>query len=94
MAIASIRQRYQYLRFMYTCLFEASISGTTCFDPLFFHYPTLAQAYEHVEHTFIVGDAIKVSPILQTTNNFENQTFESFFPRGDWVSLNNIKDVV
>lgn len=31
--------RYQYLRLMYTCMFEASKFGTTCFDPLFYHFP-------------------------------------------------------
>jgi alpha-glucosidase (family GH31 glycosyl hydrolase) len=38
-AKAAILDRYQYLRHMYTCLADASMSGKTCFDPLLFHYP-------------------------------------------------------
>jgi alpha-glucosidase (family GH31 glycosyl hydrolase) len=38
-ASESMYDRYQYLRLLYTCLFEASTFGSTCFDPLFYHYP-------------------------------------------------------
>jgi alpha-glucosidase (family GH31 glycosyl hydrolase) len=58
----AIIDRYQYLRHMYTCLFEASTSGRTCFDPLLFHYPEDNEVYTNIEHTFLVGDALKVSP--------------------------------
>ena len=58
----AIVDRYQYLRHMYTCLFEASTSGRTCFDPLLFHYPEDNEVYMNIEHTFLVGDALKVSP--------------------------------
>lgn len=39
MARNSIYDRYQYLRHMYTCLYETMMSGGTCFDPLFYYYP-------------------------------------------------------
>jgi len=70
MAKDSILDRYKYLRFLYTCLFDAQENGNTCFDPLLFHYPTLNDTYNDVEHTFLVGDAIKVSPLLHSTSNF------------------------
>jgi alpha-glucosidase (family GH31 glycosyl hydrolase) len=35
----SMRDRMQYLRFMYTCLFESSEFGGTCIDSLIFHFP-------------------------------------------------------
>ena len=35
----SIYDRYQYLRHMYTCLFEVSQWGGSCIDPLFYYYP-------------------------------------------------------
>ena len=44
-AFASIHYRYQYVRLIYTCLYEASMWGTTCFDPLFFHYPEDDKAF-------------------------------------------------
>ena len=39
MARNSIYDRYQYLRHMYTCLYETMMSGGTCFDLMFYNYP-------------------------------------------------------
>jgi len=87
----AINDRYQYLRHMYTCLFEASKEGKTCFDPLLFHYPEDDEVYKNIEHTFLVGDALKVSPVLSSSN----ETFKSYFPAGgDWVSMQNYSDIV
>lgn len=76
---------------MYTCLFEASTSGRTCIDPLLFHYPEDDEVYTNIEHTFLVGDALKVSPVLSP---FVKE-IKSYFPAGgDWVSMQNYTDVV
>lgn len=90
MAVSSIKERYKYLRFVYTCQFEASINGGTCFDPLLFHFPDLngTEVYEDMEHTFLVGDAVKVSPVLNFTG--DDKTFKSFFPKGKWLSLTDM----
>ena len=61
----------QYLRFMYTCLFESSEFGGTCIDPLIFLYPMDVNATNNinktgVNDTFIFGGAVKVSPIVET----------------------------
>jgi alpha-glucosidase (family GH31 glycosyl hydrolase) len=53
---------------MYTCLFDSSQGGETCFDPLFFHYPELEDISDSLEHTFIAGNAFKVSPVLESTS--------------------------
>lgn len=63
---------------MYTCLFEASMFGDTCFDPLFFRYPDDDNCFENIEHSFMVAKDIKVSPIL----NPNTTTYESYFPSG------------
>lgn len=65
MAAESIRYRYKNLMFMYGCLARAEKNGGTCFDPLFFHWPQLNGTYDDIEHTFMVGDAVKVSPVLE-----------------------------
>jgi alpha-glucosidase (family GH31 glycosyl hydrolase) len=83
--------RLQYVRHMYTCLFDATQSGQTCFDPILFHYPTLDQAFENTEHTFIVGNALKVSPVLEAG---VKTTYEAFFPNGRWVSMKKYSDVL
>jgi alpha-glucosidase len=64
--------------------------GYTCYDPLFFHFPTLDEVFNNVEHTFIVGDALKVSPVLEAGA----QTIKSYFPNGRWVSMKDYSDVV
>jgi alpha-glucosidase (family GH31 glycosyl hydrolase) len=91
-----MRDRMQYLRFMYTCLFEASTFGGSCFDPLYFHYTQDEKARENVfgtNDTFIFGNAVKVSPLITPSNGAK--TFKSYFPKGKWLNLANmqVKDV-
>jgi alpha-glucosidase (family GH31 glycosyl hydrolase) len=62
MAINSIKERYKYIMFMYTCMFTTK-DGNTCFDPMLFHYPDQDDAYKNIERSFMVGDALKVSPV-------------------------------
>lgn len=62
----SVFDRYAYARFVYGCLFDVSINGGTCFDPLLFHYPQLEKSYENIENTFMVNHVVKVSPILES----------------------------
>lgn len=62
-ATESLNARYQYLRHMYTCLYEVSSSGGTCIDPMFFYYPTDDQVYPDTT-SFMVGGALKVSPVV------------------------------
>ena len=82
--------RLQYVRHIYTCLFEATESGQTCYDPIFFHYPELDDAFLNIENTFLVGEAIKVSPVLMA----DATVVTSFFPNGDWVDLNKWSNIV
>ena len=86
------RTKYQYLLHIYGCLFEASQTGQTCFDPLFYHF---GYPLENIEDTFIVADSIKVSPALHW-DSYSSGKITSFFPKGRWVSLspdNNIINV-
>lgn len=41
----------------------------------------------------MVGGAIKVSPVLESLADGA-KTFKSYFPKGDWVSLNNYAAIV
>lgn len=81
--------RLQYVRHMYTCLFEASTEGGTCFDPLFYYYPELDEAFNNIESTIIVAGTFKVSPVLE----LGVATYKSYFPNGAWVSMKNFGDV-
>lgn len=69
---------------MYTCLYEAMMDGGSCFDPLFYYYPEDEKLFEEIESSFIVGGALKVSPIL---NPGVVDTYKAYFPEGKWVSM-------
>jgi alpha-glucosidase (family GH31 glycosyl hydrolase) len=86
--------RMQYLRLLYTCMYEMSEFGGSCFDPLFFHYSLDVLHFERpgVNDTFIAANAVKVSPVLAPQG--ANQTFQSHFPVGRWVNLADYSDVV
>lgn len=90
MAKNALFDRLQYIRHVYSCMFQVTFEGGTCFDPLFYHYPKVDAAFEDIEHTFIVAGAFKVSPVLE----LGNPTFSSFFPNGDWVSMKNFGNIV
>jgi len=91
----AIRDRLQYIRHVYTCLFEASQEGQTCFDPLLLHFPTDDAVFEKTEHSFIVGDALKVTPVLTAgQDGVLPTTVKSYFPKGTWVSMKDYSDMV
>jgi alpha-glucosidase (family GH31 glycosyl hydrolase) len=91
----TMRDRLQYLRFMYTCLFEASEWGGSCIDPVYFHFTKDLRAMDQdfgANDTFMFGGAVKVSPILQSLTA-DQKTFKSHFPQGRWLNLANWKVV-
>lgn len=89
MAITSLQIRYKYLMFTYGCLARAQSDGATCFDPLFFHYPEIENNLMNMsmESTFIVGDALKISPVLEKQGDKKN--FTVFFPAGKWLHMHD-----
>jgi alpha-glucosidase (family GH31 glycosyl hydrolase) len=91
----SMRDRMQFLRFMYTCLFESSEFGGTCIDSLVFHFPTDLNATNNlnqsgVNDTFMFAGAVKVSPVVSEIKDGQ-KTFKSHFPKGRWVNLATLK---
>jgi len=46
-------------------MFEYSINGGALVRPLFYDYPKDEATYATVDNTFMLGDAIKVTPVLQ-----------------------------
>jgi alpha-glucosidase (family GH31 glycosyl hydrolase) len=82
----SIYDRYQYIRHMYTCLFEVSQWGGSCFDPLFYYYPMDNETFSQIESSFMISGSLKVSPLLHALEG-NVTTFSSYFPAGKWVNL-------
>ena len=85
----SLNVRLQYIRQMYTCLFVASQSGESCFDPLFFHFPTIDDTYKDIEHSFIFANALKITPVLEANAT----TIDTYFPNGNWVDMNKMDQI-
>ena len=66
-----MHDRMQYLRLLYTCMFETSDSGGTCLDPLQFRYQIPANKWgkqlPDFTTDYMVAGSVKVSPIMNST---------------------------
>lgn len=91
-----MHDRMQYLRLMYTCIFETSDSGGTCLDPIQFRYTVPQNQWNDQEfaNSFLFAGSIKVSPIMNDTKGAT--TFKSYFPaaKGAWVNLADWSEIV
>lgn len=85
----ALTNRLQYVRHIYTCLFEASDEGTSCVDPLFFHFPDDKYTFDpmNTENSFILGHALKVVPVVEAKAGTGTQTVRTYFPAGQWVNM-------
>jgi alpha-glucosidase (family GH31 glycosyl hydrolase) len=45
-------------------MFSANYTGGTVVYPLIFDYPADDEAFKNIESTFMLGDALKISPVL------------------------------
>jgi alpha-glucosidase (family GH31 glycosyl hydrolase) len=91
----AIEQRYSFLRYMYTRLFEISrLGGGTLIRPLFFEFPKDDNTYLGYEHSFMVGDALKITPQLRSKNDSEGLVV-SYFPKNSrFISLNDFTSII
>jgi len=89
-----MHDRMQYLRLMYTCMFESSRDGGSCFEPIEFRYPVDPSMFtgymDDVSSSFIFARTLKVSPTFTPGKD----TISSYFPQGSWVNLANWTDVI
>jgi alpha-glucosidase (family GH31 glycosyl hydrolase) len=77
---------------MYTCLYEVSQWGGSCIDPLFYYYPEDDNLFTNIEESFMVGGALKVSPIYESL--IGKTTYKSYFPKGKWVSMQDFNTII
>jgi alpha-glucosidase (family GH31 glycosyl hydrolase) len=63
-------------------------------EPLFYSFPNDDKVFEnaYIDSTFMVGGAIKVTPILWSMPK-EVMNFTAYFPSGIWVDLNNFNNI-
>ena len=81
-------QRLEYTRYIYSQMYKSYREGGSVVYPLFFDYPNDDGCYNDVEHTYMLGDSIKVSPILNQGVN-DGDVFQSYFTAGVWYDLND-----
>jgi len=94
----SMHDRMQYLRLMYTCMFQTSNSGGTCLTPLQFQFTVpvskWGKSLPDFTNTFMFASSLKVSPIMNATG--AETTFQSYFPvvNGSWVNMADWSEIV
>jgi len=61
---AALNQRLPYTRYIYSQMYAANYTGGSLVYPLYFDFSDQEEALSYVEETFMLGDAIKVTPYI------------------------------
>ena len=90
----AILQRYSFLRYFYTLMFEVSTHKRgAVIRPLFYEFPDDENTLQGYEHSFMVGNALKVTPVITEEDSKNNKT-KSYFPKHTkFISLNNFTTI-
>jgi alpha-glucosidase (family GH31 glycosyl hydrolase) len=78
----ALGMRYQMLPYLYTLFYQANTAGATVARGLWMNFPTDAATLT-VEHQFMLGDAILVSPVVERGVDF----VKAYFPQGLWYDF-------
>jgi len=71
-------------------MFAANYTGGQLVYPLLYDYPEDDECLNNIDNTYMLGDAIKVSPRVDPSQENNNKTtFKSYFPKGVWTDINN-----
>ena len=97
----TMHDRMQYLRLMYTCMFETSDSGGTCLDPIQFRYtvpaaqwtPAAPNTQPVFTNSYMFAGSLLVSPVMSQLPAGTTD-FKAYFPQGSWVNMNDWSDIV
>ncbi|CAB3404386.1 unnamed protein product [Caenorhabditis bovis] len=76
--------RYQYLPYMFTLHFAASLNGGTVIRPVFYEFPTDSETYD-LGYQFMLGRSIMVAPVVKAGA----KTVDVYIPTDLWYSLYN-----
>eukprot|EP01022_Parablepharisma_sp_SALTPOND_P002386 TRINITY_DN1097_c0_g1_i1.p1 TRINITY_DN1097_c0_g1~~TRINITY_DN1097_c0_g1_i1.p1 ORF type:complete len:2193 (+),score=167.35 TRINITY_DN1097_c0_g1_i1:16766-23344(+) len=89
-ARVALQLRYSLIRYMYTLHMTTAMKGGVYFMPLFYEFPYDTETYKETEQTFMVGSALKISPVL----NEGATQLTTYFPNSNWYSLENGQKVL
>ncbi|VDN22616.1 unnamed protein product, partial [Cylicostephanus goldi] len=74
--------RYEYLPYLYSLHFEASMYGKTVIRPVFYEYPTDARTH-NLGDEFLWGSSMLIAPGAQSV--------QAYLPKDDWFSVFDYK---
>eukprot|EP00826_Nyctotherus_ovalis_P043791 TRINITY_DN4659_c0_g1_i7.p1 TRINITY_DN4659_c0_g1~~TRINITY_DN4659_c0_g1_i7.p1 ORF type:complete len:297 (-),score=76.41 TRINITY_DN4659_c0_g1_i7:471-1361(-) len=89
-AKSALKLRYSLIRYLYTLHLDVAINGGVYFMPLFFEFVNDPEAFKRTQHSFMVGSALKVTPVLAQ----DVSQVTSYFPNSNWYSLDTGKKVM
>lgn len=87
--IKAMEQRGPFTRYIYSQMFAANYTGGQVVYPMLYDYPEDDNCVDNIEYSYMLGEAIKVSPVLEVKNPMSNFTFNAYFPKGFWYDLND-----
>ena len=96
LAYAAMSDRLRYSRYLYTQLYLAHTVGGSLVRPLFFDFPTDENSFwDAVQSTtYMLGQALKVSPVL-TAGKKDGDQYQAYFPGGQrWVHVYNPSQII
>jgi hypothetical protein len=94
LAYAALGDRLKLSRYIYTQMYLTHANGGSLVKPLFFDFPHDDESFSHevLSSTYMLGDSVKVSPLLQSKQ--DGDTYTSYFPQGIWVDLYNPGNII
>ena len=75
-------------------MFAANYTGGQLVYPLYYDYPEDETALDNIEDSYMLGDAIKISPRIDPIQEGRQPKFQSYFPKGIWRDLNDYRNMV
>jgi len=76
--IDALNQRLPFARYIYSQMFAANFTGGSIVYPIYFDYTSDRNALYTSNETYMLGGALKVSPVLGDMQG--ETTFDSYFP--------------
>ncbi|XP_045876122.1 putative maltase-glucoamylase-like protein FLJ16351 isoform X2 [Meles meles] len=74
-----LQTRYTLLPYLYTLMHKAHVEGSTVVRPLFHEFTNDNKTWD-IDHQFMLGPALLISPVLES-NTF---AIHAYFPRAHW----------
>lgn len=76
---SALSNRLLYLRYIYSQLYYSYRYGSAVVRPHFYDFPNDDECFNNPEHTYMLGDSIKVSPVL-TQGLKDGDKYKVYFP--------------